>query len=123
MAYFFLILALILRVAMAINLFVAGTSRHLSSLSLSVSSNGSATLSQIASSAECGPVPAWLTFDAQTRILYCLDDTTTGSAAVHAFSAGKDGKLTHVSAITTSVGPVSSTLYSGAGGKMLAVAF
>lgn len=104
-------------------LFAAGTGGKLSTLSFNLTANGANALTEVASTDNCGPVPAWLTLDAEERNLFCLDDSANGNGSINMFSIDADGGLSLTSRMSTPAGPVSSTVYQGPAGKRLAVAF
>ena len=75
----------------------------------------------------CGAMPSWLTFDAQSRTLYCSDESGTVDASTHgsltAYHAAADGKLKQIAKTNTVGGGVYSTIFeAGKSDKYLAIA-
>jgi len=109
--------------ALSVRLYAAGTRGTVASLFLRIDAEGSGKLTLVDSSTECGGAPSWLTLDEDNRILYCIDDTTSGRGSVHSYGVSGDGDLVHVDSINTPIGPVSSTLYNASNSQRLAIAF
>jgi 6-phosphogluconolactonase (cycloisomerase 2 family) len=108
---------------LGVKLYAAGTRGTVTTLSLDIGGDFSATLTRRDTSNECGGAPSWLTLDRDNQVLYCIDDTTSGRGSIHSFDISSDGELIHVDSIKTPVGPVSSTLYGRPDYQRLAVAF
>lgn len=75
----------------------------------------------------CGNMPSWLTFDSETRVLYCSDEDGTADPSTHgsltAYHAARDGKLQEIATTKTIGGGVNSVIFeNGDGGKYLAIA-
>jgi 6-phosphogluconolactonase (cycloisomerase 2 family) len=75
----------------------------------------------------CGNMPSWLTFDSETRVLYCNDEDGTADPSTHgtltAYHASPNGKLHEIATTKTIGGGVHSVIYeNGDGGKYLAIA-
>ncbi|KAJ5579473.1 uncharacterized protein N7459_005458 [Penicillium hispanicum] len=75
----------------------------------------------------CGGMPSWLTFDAETRVLYCSDESGSADPSTHgslsAYRAASDGKLQEIATTQTVGGGVNSVLFeAGKGEKFLAIA-
>ncbi|OKO98748.1 hypothetical protein PENSUB_8999 [Penicillium subrubescens] len=75
----------------------------------------------------CGAMPSWLTFDPETRTVYCSDEDGTADPSTHgslwAYQAGEDGKLHQIAKTNTVGGGVNSVIYEdGDGEKYLAIA-
>lgn len=72
-------------------------------------------------------MPSWLTFDSDTRTLYCSDESGTADPDTHgtltAYGVGEHGQLTEVAETDTVGGGVNSVVFEdAAGGKFLAIA-
>lgn len=75
----------------------------------------------------CGAMPSWLTFDSESRVLYCSDESGTEDPKTHgsltAYHPTDDGGLDLVARTQTMGGGVNSVIYEdGKGGKYLAIA-
>ena len=75
----------------------------------------------------CGEMPSWLTFDAESRVLYCSDESGSADPGMHgsltAYQAAADGKLTPIATTQTVGGGVSSIIFeAGEREKFLAIA-
>lgn len=75
----------------------------------------------------CGAMPSWLTFDPDTRTVYCSDEDGTANPSTHgslwAYHAGQDGSLHQIAKTDTVGGGVNSVIYEGGKGeKYLAIA-
>ncbi|KAJ5214912.1 hypothetical protein N7468_010591 [Penicillium chermesinum] len=75
----------------------------------------------------CGNMPSWLTFDAESKTLYCSDEDGTTDPSTHgslsAYAVSHDGKLKQVAKTETVGGGVYSAIFeAGAGDKYLAIA-
>jgi 6-phosphogluconolactonase (cycloisomerase 2 family) len=114
-----LISATLLALASAENLFVSHYDGHVFSLDLDTDAS-SLTLTQ--SLLACGGMPSWLTFDAGTRTLYCVDESGTsanvGNGSLSSFHVSPGGALqVEVANVTNLPGGVASVIYEGLGGK------
>lgn len=72
-------------------------------------------------------MPSWLTFDSETGILYCSDESGTADPSTHgtlsAYSVNRSGKLHQIAKTDTIGGGVKSVIFeSGKGEKFLAIA-
>ncbi|KAJ6141586.1 hypothetical protein N7470_009976 [Penicillium chermesinum] len=70
----------------------------------------------------CGNMPSWLTFDAESKTLYCSDEDGTTDPSTHgslsAYAVSHDGKLKQVAKTETVGGGVYSAIFeAGAGDK------
>ncbi|KAJ6008094.1 hypothetical protein N7540_012070 [Penicillium herquei] len=75
----------------------------------------------------CGDMPSWLTFDAESKTLYCSDESGTADPDTHgtlsAYSVGSGGKLNQVAKVDTVGGGVKSVIYeAGQSQKYIAIA-
>ncbi|KAJ5929196.1 hypothetical protein N7454_007044 [Penicillium verhagenii] len=76
----------------------------------------------------CGAMPSWLTFDSESRILYCSDENGTSDPSTHgSLSAyrvdGPGGQLAQIAKAETVGGGVNSVIYeAGKGEKYIAIA-
>ncbi|KAJ5908879.1 hypothetical protein N7495_001561 [Penicillium taxi] len=75
----------------------------------------------------CGDMPSWLTFDSQSRILYCSNENGTAdpdsNGSLTAYRAGGQGTLHQVAETATVGGGVHSVIFEGGKGeKFLAIA-
>jgi 6-phosphogluconolactonase (cycloisomerase 2 family) len=82
---------------------------------LTLSDSGS--LSITASITGGGSLPSWLTYDGDTKSLYCSDEQMYGSGSISSFSIGSDGRLTQTGKATAPYGGVANTLFGGSNGK------
>ncbi|KAJ5627452.1 hypothetical protein N7528_004879 [Penicillium herquei] len=75
----------------------------------------------------CGDMPSWLTFDAESKTLYCNDESGTADpdtyGTLSAYSVGPEGELKQVAEAETVGGGVKSVIYeAGQGQKYIAIA-
>lgn len=74
----------------------------------------------------CGKMPSWLTFDSESRIVYCSDEDGTADPSTHgsltAYHAGRDGKLHEITSVETVGGGVDSVIYAVGEDKYIAIA-
>jgi hypothetical protein len=84
-------------------------------------SNGAYSLTSSSQTA-CGSQPSWLTFDAASGTLYCLDEYWA-AGALYTYRVGTGGLLSQTARINTIANGLHSTFYGGSNGKgYLAVA-
>ncbi|PWY94995.1 putative isomerase YbhE [Aspergillus sclerotioniger CBS 115572] len=113
-----------LSLATATNLYATHYNGNVYTLSLDCS-NDTYSLSLASSLETCGSMPSWLTFDSESRILYCSDETGDASAngSLTALTANQDGTLTETATVVAPGGGVNSVIYSGDDGdQYLAIA-
>lgn len=72
-------------------------------------------------------MPSWLTFDSQSRVLYCSDESGTEDPTTHgsltAYRPTPEGGLDVLARTETIGGGVNSVIYeNAAGAKFLAIA-
>ncbi|KAJ5088352.1 hypothetical protein N7456_011968 [Penicillium angulare] len=75
----------------------------------------------------CGGMPSWLTYDSESKIVYCSDENGTADATTHgtlsAYSVGAGAKLKEIAQTNTIGGGVNSVIYEGEGNdKYIAIA-
>lgn len=74
----------------------------------------------------CGKMPSWLTFDSESRIVYCSDEDGTADPSTHgsltAYHPDRDGKLHEISSVKTVGGGVDSVIYEVGKEKFIAIA-
>lgn len=74
----------------------------------------------------CGKMPSWLTFDAESRIVYCSDEDGTADPSTHgsltAYRPARDGKLHQLASVKTVGGGVDSVIYGVGEEKFIAIA-
>lgn len=105
-----------------VNLYTTHYTGNVYTLSFTTSGSTS-NLSITASPKLCGVQPSWLTLDASTRTLYCLDESNTAGQLSSISAPANGGALTQNSKVGTIGNGLFSALYSGANGKsFLAVA-
>ncbi|KAH6843497.1 Lactonase, 7-bladed beta-propeller-domain-containing protein [Chaetomium sp. MPI-CAGE-AT-0009] len=86
------------------------------SLSLA-SSNSSGTLSITSQTTGCGRTPGWLQLYADTRKLYCFDESWFGSGTSAEYTVANDGRLTSTGQLKTTGNSVHGILYGGTDGR------
>lgn len=63
----------------------------------------------------CGTMPSWLTFDSDTRVLYCSDESGTADGSrpgsLTTYHADADGNLDEIASTETIAGGVNSVIY------------
>ncbi len=107
--------------------YVSSYAGTVTTLNLTIPAPGggdSASLTSLASTADCGPNPSWLTLDRTRAALYGTDEgrgRPDGHLVAFRTGAGPRGGLATLDRVTTLGGPVSTVVY-GAGGMGLAVA-
>lgn len=117
----FPILLLLAHITAATNLYVSSYGGVLDSIQLTEDA-GQAELALTATEYGCAPSPAWLTFDSNSRILYCLDEglfQTNGSVA--SFVASEDGGLKMIERKLIPSGPSGAVLYGSGSSQKLAI--
>ncbi|KAK3069758.1 hypothetical protein LTR53_011653 [Teratosphaeriaceae sp. CCFEE 6253] len=97
-------------------LFVSHYSGQIYTLDLA-KSGSSYSLSSTSKITGCGGPPSWLTYDGANKMLYCSDETFSGSASISSFSADSAGVLTNAGTAVTAPGGVANTLFGGSDGK------
>jgi len=118
---YFPISSLLTTGSMAVNLYVSSYAGNITTLQLSQYADGSYELSQLAFNEGCAPSPSWLTKDAGTGVIYCLDEgLTTPNGSITSFSTSTTGELTMIDRNTVISGPVSGVVFNR--GKALAAA-
>jgi hypothetical protein len=66
----------------------------------------------------CGSMPAWLTYDATNRELYCTDENYfSSSASISSIAVASDMHISVDAKATTPSGGVANILYGGSDGK------
>lgn len=74
----------------------------------------------------CGGMPSWLTFDPETRVLYCSDESgsadPSAQGSLSAYRAAGDGALTQIATTRTVGGGVNSVIFEAGDRKFLAIA-
>ena len=99
----------------AVNLYVASYAGDLTTLSLTTSPNNSYSLTEVASTTDCGPNPTWLTIDTNRGLLFCLNEgLTSPNGSLSSFTISSNGSLTHIQNTTTISGPVAGVIYGDA---------
>jgi hypothetical protein len=106
------------------NLYVSHYDGHVFSLTLDTEAS---TLTLTDTLQACGGMPSWLTIDAATSTLYCVDESGTsanvGNGSLSSFAVYADGSLKETAKVTTLPAGVASVIYEGhAGKKYLAIA-
>ncbi|RAL02493.1 lactonase family protein [Aspergillus ibericus CBS 121593] len=114
-----------LSLATATNLYATHYDGNVYTLSLDRGDNDTYSLSLASSLKTCGSMPSWLTFDLDSRILYCSDET--GDASVNGslttLSADQDGTLTEIATAVAPGGGVNNVIYiDDDGAQYLAIA-
>jgi hypothetical protein len=105
------------------DLYVSHYSGYVARICLQWGSAGNVTLTQGDTLYTCGGdsrLPAWITFDSSTRIIYCTDENWTGNGSLTTISAPESGPLKQIANVTTPISGVHNTLYGN--GKFAAVA-
>ena len=102
--------------ASATTLFVASYAGTITSLSLT-ESYGKYAVSNTSVSNDCAPNPSWLTLDAGTGQLFCLNEGLVGNGSLSSFTINPNGSLNHVQNTTTITGPVSGVIYGNPAGQ------
>ena len=98
-----------LPVVSATNLYVAGKNL-ITTLRLDLGSEAS-TLTTNTTHSGCAADPSCLFLDHPAGQLYCVDDDTTNNRSVSTYQTSPSGALTVVQRTSTSIDPVSGTLY------------
>lgn len=76
----------------------------------------------------CGAMPSWLTFDSESKILYCSDENGTSDPSTHGSLTayhvdGPGGKLAQIAKTNTVGGGVNSVIFeAGKKDKYIAIA-
>ncbi|KAL9112826.1 MAG: hypothetical protein Q9227_002903 [Pyrenula ochraceoflavens] len=66
----------------------------------------------------CGAQPSWLTYDASSKTLYCIDEAGTNTSSLSSYHFSHcNGTLTLLAQAQTLPGPVHSALYGGNNGN------
>lgn len=69
----------------------------------------------------CGQMPSWVTYDAMSRTLYCVDESgssaNSGNGTLSSFTASENGTLTQTAKATTLPGGVASVIYEDNDGR------
>ncbi|EAQ85563.1 hypothetical protein CHGG_09577 [Chaetomium globosum CBS 148.51] len=86
------------------------------SLSLATS-NSSGTLSITSQTTGCGTTPGWLQLYADSRKLYCFDESWFGSGNSAEYTVANDGRLTSTGQLKTTGNSVHGLLYGGSDGR------
>ncbi|KAL2259747.1 hypothetical protein VTK26DRAFT_6466 [Humicola hyalothermophila] len=79
--------------------------------------NNSGTLSITSQTTGCGTTPAWLEVYADTRQLYCFDESWWGSGVIAEYDVASDGRLSLTSQGRTAGNSVHGSLYGGEDGR------
>lgn len=79
--------------------------------------NGRGTLSVTSETTGCGTTPGWIELYADTRQLYCFDESWMGSGYIAEYDVAEDGTLTLTAQATTTGNSVHGLLYGGADGR------
>jgi len=87
----------------------------LSTLTFTVSGSAYSLVSS-SKQTTCGTQPSWLTYDATTSTLYCLDEYYI-SGQLFSYAVGSSGIPSQTSKVTTVANGLHSTLYGGSNGK------
>ena len=80
-------------------------------------SNNSGTLSITSQGTGCGVTPGWIELYADSRKLYCFDESWMGSGVLSEYSVANDGRLSLTSQARTTGNTVHGLLYGGADGR------
>ena len=80
-------------------------------------SNSSGTLSITSQTTGCGATPGWLQLYADSRTLYCFDESWLGSGNSAEYTVANDGRLTSTGQLKTTGNSVHGTLYGGSDGR------
>lgn len=108
-------------VVAASNLYVSSYNGNLDSLSVWEDEDG-LRLSLVDSNTGCGPSPAWLTWDQDSRVLYCLDEgLIRNNSSVSSFTVTRDGILSLAERRVIPSGPSGSVIYDNGDGSTLAL--
>lgn len=105
----------------AVNLYISSYGGVLDSVQI-IEDAGETALVLTDTQYGCAPSPAWLTFDPDSRILFCLDEglfQTNGS--VVSYTASTDGGLRMVERKLVPSGPSGAVVYSAMSSQMLAI--
>jgi 6-phosphogluconolactonase (cycloisomerase 2 family) len=86
-------------------------------LSLTTSSNTTGTLSVTSQTSGCGTTPGWIELYADSRKLYCFDESWTGRGVIAEYGVATDGRLTLTGQVRTTGNSVHGLLYGGADGR------
>ncbi|KAJ5739940.1 hypothetical protein N7533_012724 [Penicillium manginii] len=74
----------------------------------------------------CGKMPSWLTFDSESRIVYCSDEDGTADLSTHgsltAYHPDRQGRLHEITSVETVGGGVDSVIYEVGKEKFIAIA-
>lgn len=95
-------------------LFVSHYSGQIYTLALTKSNSGAYSLSSTSQITGCGGLPEWLTYEPNSKMLYCSDETLYGQASISSFQAGANYALTQTGKANTPVGGVANVLFGGA---------
>ncbi|KAL2017434.1 hypothetical protein VTK56DRAFT_2090 [Thermocarpiscus australiensis] len=79
--------------------------------------NTSGTLSISSQTTGCGTTPAWIELYADSRKLYCFDESWTGSGYIAEYGVANDGRLSLTGQARTAGNTVHGSLYGGADGR------
>lgn len=79
--------------------------------------NTSGTLSITSQANGCGKTPAWLAYYGDTRKIYCVDESWSGSGVLAEYSVANNGKLSVTGTARTTGNSVYGALYGGTDGK------
>jgi 6-phosphogluconolactonase (cycloisomerase 2 family) len=79
--------------------------------------NTSGTLSITSQGTGCGTTPGWIELYADSRKLYCFDESWTGSGYISEYGVANDGKLSLTGQARTTGNSVHGLLYGGADGR------
>lgn len=102
-------------------IYLAAYGGLLYSLGYSEQDNG-ASLSQIDEDTGCSPSPAWLNFDPQVRVLYCLDEgILRNNGSISSYQVSTEGAFTLAERKLFPSGPSAGVLYGSANNRTLAV--
>lgn len=77
----------------------------------------SGTLSVTSQATGCGTTPGWIELYADSRKLYCFDESWMGSGYIAEYSVANDGKLSLTGRVRTTGNSVHGLLYGGADGR------
>jgi len=115
-------LALLPGASSATLLYVASYAGTVTTLNLTGTTPGHASLELVGSSTGCAPNPSWLTLDKATSTLYCLNEgLNTPNGSLAELGTSPSGELSLRSTVTTPSGPVSGVIY-GSNGSGIALA-
>ena len=110
------ILAAVIGLASATNLFIADYSGEITSVSLT-ETNGNYSATKVATNSHCAPNPSWLTIDADRGLLFCLNEgLQSPNGSLSSFLINSDGSLMSIKNATTISGPVSGIIYGNPAG-------